>query len=222
MQLPAAVRRQRENIQEIVNDTRDAVAMQALASLPGGFLPWSSFAMRPAAIVGVLSDIAMFERRVVVECGSGNSTVYVARLLAQRGEGHVTTLDHDEHWARMTAATLEREALTRWATVVHAPLRHGWYDTQLVPDVSGIDLLVVDGPPSGRADNLQARSPALDHFAARLARDATIVLDDARRRGERQTLARWTARHNRTFQHERGGYAISRPSAIDEAAERFP
>lgn len=191
--------------------SEDAVAMQALQSLPGRFLPWTEFSMRPWAIVAVLSDIVAYEREAVLECGSGNSTIYAARLLKQRGCGHVTSIDHDEHWAGLTRRLLQQEGLGAYATVVHAPLKDDWYDRDAIPQPDRVDLLVVDGPPANAAAIRRSREHALDAFHDRLSPDATVLLDDARRVGEREVIASWSQRYGRRFATERGGFAISAP-----------
>jgi rhodanese-related sulfurtransferase len=189
----------------------DSVAMHGLAALPGPFLPWTSFSMRPAAILAILNDIEIYDRRVIVECGSGNSTIFAARLLALRGVGFVTTLEHDSLWAALTERLLERESLSQWARVVRAPLVDGWYDVTAIPALTAIDLLVVDGPPAWARHAREARAPALDYFADRLTDNSTVMLDDGWRRGERRVVDRWTETHSRRFRREPGGFAISAP-----------
>jgi hypothetical protein len=191
--------------------SEDAAAFHVLASLPGPFLPWTAYSMRPAAIVAVLSDIAIFDRDVIVECGSGNSTVFAARLLAQRAQGHVISVDHESEWADRTSAQLAREKLEEWATVVHAPLVDGWYDVSRIPEVPDVELLVVDGPPAASREKEDARWPAMDFFSPRLSAQASVIVDDARRPGERRLLAEWEKRYGRRFCIETGGYAVSTP-----------
>lgn len=199
-------------------DAQDATALQALAALSGPFLPWTSFSMRPAAILAVVTDVALNDRRSIVECGSGNSTVFLARLLAQRGgAGHVHSIDHDARWAEATREALRREGLEHLADVSHAPLVDGWYDRGALPAVEAVDLLVVDGPPgwdvAAGAPIPGAREPALDVFRERLAPGATVVLDDIDREGERRIVAAWEGRHGLRFRLERGGYAIAQSLA---------
>ena len=210
-----AVRRARElrwRLADTIIDAHDAKAMQALAALSGPFLPWTTFSMRPPAILAVVSDIAIHQRRTIVECGSGNSTIYAARLLAQRGsERHITTIEHDAEWEKGTSSQLERDGLAVLMTVVHAPLVKGWYDRSAIPQIADIDLLVVDGPPAQSADTRMARQPALAVFHPALTGDATVILDDARRRGERKVLQQWSSAFGPRFVTKRGGYAISAP-----------
>jgi predicted O-methyltransferase YrrM len=205
------VTRARVRARLIEANLSDSVAMPALAALPGQFLPWTTFSMRPAGILAILNDIELYDRKRVVECGSGNSTIFVARLLELRGIGDVTALEHDGQWAALTDRLLERDGLTDRARVVRAPLKEGWYDLTAIPDMDLIDLLVVDGPPAWSRPTREARGPALDYFAERLTSDATVILDDAWRGGERRVLKRWSAEHGRRFRSQSGGFAISAP-----------
>jgi hypothetical protein len=201
-------------LRHLQDDGVDTVAFHALAALPGPFLPWTRFTLRPAALLAVLNDTVINDRRSIVECGSGNSTVYTARLLRQLGRGHITTIDHDERFAQVTRDALAREGLEDVATVACAPLVDGWYDPRQIPECHATDLLVVDGPPSYDEARRLARAPALGYFAASLVEGATVFLDDARRAGERDVLSRWERESGRTFVEERGGYAVSGPAVV--------
>jgi predicted O-methyltransferase YrrM len=151
----------------------------------------------------VLAELAR-GRRAVVECGSGLSTVLIARRLRELGGGRLHSLEHDAGWAASTRQQLADEGLDRTATVVEAPLRPHpaaapgceWYDRAALGGlpVTGIDLLLVDGPPAGGRAIERSRYPALPELAPLLGPDATVLLDDAGRPGERWVLERWAER----------------------------
>lgn len=134
--------------------------------------------------------------QVVVECGSGVSTVILARCMQINGAGRVYSLDHDSRFAEQTRRNLERHGLTDWAEVIHAPLQEhalgghawAWYDASKLPNVQ-IDMLVVDGPPMPIGEMI--RYPAGPMLFARLAPTAAVFLDDADREDERRTVKRW-------------------------------
>lgn len=133
---------------------------------------------------------------VVVECGSGSSTVWSAAAARKRGGGHVYSLDHETQFAAATRESVSRHGLSSFATVLDAPLRELpdgtgrlWYDTGAIDALPEIDILFVDGPP--QATGRQARMPAFPQFASRLAADAIVVLDDTDRPDERAILAAW-------------------------------
>ncbi|HEV7751288.1 MAG TPA: class I SAM-dependent methyltransferase [Baekduia sp.] len=162
----------------------------------GGYLPWGTGAMRPAGLVMVCNEIVYADRTTIVECGSGVSTIILARLLRQRGAGTVVALEHDAAWAQRVADLLRREELHEQARVVHAPLEGDppWYATEALAGLpKDVDLLIVDGPPAYAAGEELRRAPALAHFESRLTPGATVVLDDLARPGERAVLAGWEA-----------------------------
>jgi predicted O-methyltransferase YrrM len=159
------------------------------------YLPWSTGAMRPAGLVLVCNEIVHRGRTRIVECGSGISTVILARLLRQLGGGAtITSLEHDAGWASLVTDMLRRESLGNVARVVHAPLQGApaWYALSAVAETpERIDLLVVDGPPAHASGHGHRRAPALGIFAPRLTPTATVLLDDVNRPGEREVLAGW-------------------------------
>jgi len=184
-----------------LRDRRDIQAIQVLAPLSSGYLPWSQAAMRPSAIVAVLNDIVINNRSYVVECGGGISSFYIARLLRERG-GHLYTIEHDAEWAKILQQALDAEHLADYATVVYAPLTvslHSlngnlWYDEEklrCLVDGRHIDLLVVDGPPAYGKELRYARYPAVPFFKGSLADDYTVILDDINRQGEQEILQKW-------------------------------
>jgi predicted O-methyltransferase YrrM len=174
----------------------DLQAWQILRPLldAGGYLPWNTGAIRPAGLVLVCNEIMYANRTSVVECGSGASTVLLARLLRQQGAGTLTAVEHDDRWAARVRDLLHREGLDDVATVLHAPLtgEPAWYDpTALEHLPATVDLLIVDGPPAYEPEDAHRRRPALTFFEPRLVRDATVILDDVDRAGERHVLANW-------------------------------
>jgi predicted O-methyltransferase YrrM len=178
----------------------------------GPYLPWSTGAMRPAGLVLVCNEIMYANRTSIVECGSGVSTVVLARLLRQRGAGTLAAVEHDEGWAARVGELLRREGLDRIARVLHAPLTGEpcWYDRSALEELpAAIDLLIVDGPPAHAAGDGDRRAPALDVLDPRLAPGATVVLDDIPRPGEREVLAGWEATTAWRFRvEERAGVAF--------------
>jgi len=174
----------------------DLHAWQILRPLldAGGYLPWGTGAMRPAGLVLVCNEIMYAGRTAIVECGSGVSTVVLARLLRQRGAGTLTAIEHDAGWADRVSELLVAEGLDGVARVLHAPLGGdpAWYDRAVLTQLAdAVDLLIVDGPPADEEGMGLAREPALPLLDARLSAGATVVLDDLDRPGEQSVLAAW-------------------------------
>jgi predicted O-methyltransferase YrrM len=166
----------------------------------GAYVPWSEGAMSPAGLATVATEISLAERRLVVELGSGVSTVVLSRLERELG-GSVIAVEHSPEWAAWVRRALERDGLEDVATVIEAPLRPHplsldgapWYDQDELGALprDGVELLLVDGPPGYGAGMSRSRHPALPTLEGRLADGALVVLDDAERQGEREILDAW-------------------------------
>lgn len=141
-------------------------------------------------------ELAAFYRRtqprVVVEAGSGYSTVVAGEYARDTG-ATVLSLDHDRAYADRTKGLLASHGLDRYVTVRHAPIADiptptgvpaPWYTTEL-PD--GIDFALVDGPPGriGRRGAMYGLMPHLNPDGW------SVWLDDANRDGEQAALAEW-------------------------------
>jgi hypothetical protein len=132
--------------------------------------------------------------------------VIVARRLRELGEGTVHSLEHDPAWADATRARLVTEGLDR-ASVITAPLEPhpltggaGWYAAEGVRALpTGIDLLLIDGPPAGEPELRRSRHPALGELGSQLCAGARIILDDATRPGELDAVALWEAEYQLRF-----------------------
>lgn len=218
-------------------DTGDVFALGVLAPLAGDVhIPWTSFSLRPAALLTVVNEVSIRRPRVVLECGGGASTFYLARALQQNGQGRIITVESDAEWADYLRRALVSTGLEAVVRVIHAPLRAWsepspppddtsrgdnfttpdlWYDVNPVLaalDDEAIDILLVDGPPGSKRLN---RYPAVPAFHDLLAEGATIFLDDANRPAERETARRWAELTGLDFTvYERMSLAVGRRSGF--------
>jgi predicted O-methyltransferase YrrM len=137
-------------------------------------------------LLAMLVDVVITERpALIVECGSGVSTVWLA-LAMRRFEidGRVIALEHDPGFGDTTRGFLARHGVEDLAEVRDAPLEsfsldgetYSWYARRAWEDLSGIDLLFVDGPPA--ATGHHARYPALPLLSGSLSPAAIVALDD--------------------------------------------
>lgn len=137
-------------------------------------------------LLAMLVDIVITERpSLIVECGSGVSTLWLALALRRfEIDGRIIALEHDRAFGGSTRDFLARHGVDDLAEIRFAPLEsfsldgehYSWYARQAWEDLSGIDLLFVDGPPA--ATGHQARYPALPLLGGSLSAAATVVLDD--------------------------------------------
>lgn len=181
--------------------------VQALNQLVSRFDPIatlpivSGWALSPSSLLKLTDIIQSNSVEIVLECGSGTSTLWMAYALRARGTGKVIALDHKAEYAERTRQLVKAHGLDPFVDVLDAPLvevstsrgNSRWYDLELESIKQRIDLLVVDGPPGDTAQH--ARYPALPLTVSKLAPSATVVLDDMDRRDERETVEFWLEEH---------------------------
>jgi predicted O-methyltransferase YrrM len=188
------------------------------------------WAASPDVLLLMVRQVRRAAPAVIVECGSGASTVALAQAARLNGRGHVYSIDHDGAFAEQSRDMLASHGLSDWATVIHAPLREiniedsrwEWYDLDRLPETPPIDLLFVDGPPVESSKPL-ARYPAGPILFPRLAPTGVVFADDTDRSGEREILQRWARAFPRLVQHahfcEKGCCEL-RPEAPSAGAVR--
>lgn len=137
--------------------------------------------------------------KLVMELGSGSSTVLLAAALRANGGGRLISVEHDATHAKRTAQVLEQAGLSSWVQPVVAPLverrvgdrAFNWYglDPLLRTFNEKIDFLFVDGPP-GKMQSL-SRYPALPILQQYLAPGALVFVDDGGRADEMHMIKLW-------------------------------
>jgi predicted O-methyltransferase YrrM len=163
------------------------------------------YAAAPDFASTLISLIKEQKPKLILEVGSGVSTLIAAYCLQSIGEGTVISLDHEKTFANLSSKNLFKHELQDFATVIHAPLSEIslkentwlWYETSELFEAiknQSIDLLILDGPPW----NTQklARYPALPILFDFLSKNAIIVIDDAARKDEKEILNLWMKEFN--------------------------
>lgn len=179
---------------EAYADLRALIAPRAPLPPLGG---WALDADVMHAIAQVLSQ---HRPELIVECGSGSSSVWLGYLVERTAAGRVVSLEHDEHYLRMSRDLVRSHHLDETVEIRHAPLTswqdegddYEWYAPAAVEDLKGIGLLLVDGPPA--AVGRQARYPAGPLLMPRCTDDVIVVVDDTNRADEKAVIERWRAR----------------------------
>lgn len=192
----------RAELDEIKATQEDLSALISLSQLYGKYLPWSRSALRPAAARFLVNSIVINRINSVVEFGTGISSVLIARALELSG-GTLVTIDHDANWQSLVAEWMSAEMKSR-VTFVNAQLKENgksaslpkWYDESIVKDalrhIGPAGLVVVDGPPGYRHEEMLSRLPALEAVRPYLSKDSLIVLDDVDRPGEQLIANKWS------------------------------
>ncbi len=139
----------------------------------------------------VAEHILEHRPRLVVEFGTGASTLIIARALQKAGGGTLISFEQHADFVDATRKWLADYGLE--ADLRAVPLRPSpgnwpglWYDHGPLPE--NIDLMLVDGPcwivhPLTRG--------AASSLFPRIAPGGTVMLDDAARPGERVVARRW-------------------------------
>ncbi len=202
-----------------LNEFRQTEALGALSKLLSLDLPLPptrGWAASPDFLLHIYQHISEHKPKLVVELGSGVSTVVIAAALKANGDGGLLhSLDHEATFAEATSKLLAKHAFADIATVHHAPLapwrptketklgtEWQWYSVpETVGSLQDIDLLVIDGPP--KATGPFARYPAVPHFRDRMASNCTVLLDDASREEERKVVKAWASDRGLRLYHHR-------------------
>lgn len=178
--------------------------LQALHQLLDRYRPTATlpslagWALSPSGLLWACDFIRERRPSLVVECGSGTSSLWMALALREVGAGRLVSLEHQEEFVGRTRRLLESHQVAGWADIRHAPLvpvetsrgSTAWYDlatANLPPD--RIDLLLVDGPPQSTGP--LARYPAVPLLRDRLFPGATILVDDADRADDQEAISAW-------------------------------
>jgi predicted O-methyltransferase YrrM len=171
-------------------DAREALLRRL--DLPADALPNLGSWKADAGLLTLLVDhIFTAAPKLVVEFGTGASTLVIARALERAGGGRLISFEQHEDFVDATRSWLAEFNLEVDLRAV--PLRPSpdgwpglWYDHGRLPD--DIDMMLIDGPPWTIHPLTRGAGASLfDNIAA----GGTIFLDDAARPGERLIARRW-------------------------------
>jgi predicted O-methyltransferase YrrM len=183
--------------------TQQPQEIEALLQLYGRVSPMApmppsgKWALNPTGLLNLYALIEQHRPGLVVELGSGTSTVWLGYGVVQQRHGRVVSVDHLPDYAERTRLALGLHGLSSVTEVRHAPLTeimvgddtYRWYEQSAFADLDQIDLLFIDGPPGSTGHD--ARYPAVPLLLQRLADGALVVLDDIERTEEQQIVERW-------------------------------
>jgi Methyltransferase domain len=178
--------------------TQALLNLHQIIRLEAAVPPAGGWAASPDLILFCVDTLLSDRPSLVVECGSGISTLFMALAVEQHGLAtRVVALEHDERYAASTRALLARHGVQDRAEVRLAQLEptsleeHAapWYAESALHELDHIGVLLVDGPPTGTGP--QARFPAVPLLRDRFAAKCTIVMDDLIRESDHATAEAW-------------------------------
>jgi hypothetical protein len=160
-----------------------------------------------AAIMFLARVVRRQRPRLILECGAGISTLFLAGVLSdvhgRDGDIRYITLEESADVAAKMTASIAKGGFQRFTSVITLPLaetaeggrRTLWYDLDdaMLRDLTGgrpLDMMLLAGPSDPHSSRFAAVPRLLPH-----ARSGTcFFLDDAQRAGELEIARHWAAR----------------------------
>lgn len=226
-QEPRLSRPDRLALAEHHRQTQSHVSLLNFLRLTAPFPVTDSYAAAPDLLLHLANTIAIEKPTLIVECGSGVSTLVMARtaqLLSRTTR--IVALEHDPEYVDRSRQLLRMHDVQAFAEVRYAPLEPiniaehatAWYGPDHLVDLERVDLLLVDGPPTTIGPF--ARYPAVPVLSQRLSGSAIVLLDDAARKDEAEIARRWQSDQLQIF--ERSDVALSRGLAQFTRTKKLP
>lgn len=206
--------------------------LQSRLSINGQLPPLRGWATSPDVLLKLHTHIISTRPAVIVEFGSGASTMVIADALKQNGFGKLISIEHSDFYSAQTLATLQAEHLQNWVDLrigeleawdaehlnpTDAKKPSYWYPKALLEDVQNVDLIWVDGPPG--ATCLFSRYPALPALAGKLTPATQVWMDDTIRQEEKDICEKWAKDYDFQLEYfplEKGLGVLIRGESIGE------
>ncbi|WP_223144844.1 class I SAM-dependent methyltransferase [Psychrobacter sp. ANT_WB68] len=177
--------------------------------LPNTQLPsLRGWASSPDVLVRLHTHIMEAKPAVIVEFGSGASTLVIADALSQNGTGKLFSIENSKYYGAQTLSHLQQNHLQGWVDLRIGELEKWdaehinsedadkpstWYPKSLVKNIKNIDLIWVDGPPGNTC--LYSRYPALPALFDQLSSRIEVWMDDTVRQEERDICENWAKKY---------------------------
>ena len=185
---------------DVLRAEDEILAMAKLGNLWNEYLPWTSYAIKPSALVLLANEISIHKRYRVLEVGCGVSSVILSRMPGVS----LTSIEHNPEWAEIVRSYIAEDAKSH---IIDIPLVDSqlngsdckWYDESKILDLlSGekFDLLLIDGPEG--AINANSRLPALYKLSRYMDDQYTVVIDDTDRNEEASMVEEYVGAFNLT------------------------
>lgn len=168
----------------------DFIELCQLLEVNGNWFPeFDDYTAAPDFLLEIAKAVLKLkESPRIVECGSGISTLVMARCLQLHEWGRLISLEHNPDYSARTYTWLAKRGLIGYATVELKPLIGDppWYSLGGV-DIEPLDMLVIDAPPG--YIHPMARYGAITLFPL-LKKGGIVFADDAAR--EKPVIAQWS------------------------------
>jgi hypothetical protein len=190
------------------SDTYGLQLLNPLLQKFQGPMLFTTSALRPIIINLIINDIIINQRKVVVELGSGISSLILAQAIKSYNiDCALYSVEQDHNWIEFLREKAIAEGLLEYLHFIHAPVdpavEHSWYNEQVLGErlatVGKVDSLIVDGPLAYWKNTKKSRGHALDFFYPRLNDQCFVLLDDVDRLNERRFMWKWSRKYGLKF-----------------------
>lgn len=133
--------------------------------------------------------------RFVLEFGSGLSTLFFSRALADTRDAVVYSMDNSDFYLSKTKKAMSGRSNVEFFCCPIKPYHYKFkrfltYDDSYLrhlPQGNALDMILIDGPPGHR----YGREAALYQVAPFVSSETLILLDDANREPEQTAITNW-------------------------------
>ena len=211
------LRKNKENFNQVESLLSIYSQLKFRASIPST----RGMAASPDFLKLIMETIISNKPELIVELGSGTSTIIAAKTLEKLKSGFLLSIDNDAKFAEQTRQRITLETFEKYSEVITSELNnitvngesYNWYDTSFLEKIDRkIELLIVDGPP--RIINKNARYPAIPVLKQYFKENTVILLDDGRRKDEQNTVELWLKELDKFkaeyFNTEKGTFKLSK------------
>ena len=157
----------------------------------------SGWACKPDMLKYLMDTILDRKPKLILEVGSGISTIIMGYALSKNKYGKLISIEHDVSYVYKISDEINKHGLSSYVDIAHANIvdynlgnkNWSWYDTKCLSLEKEIDILFIDGPPKNTGEF--ARYPAIPILEKYLSNESIIILDDGRRDDEKSIVDMW-------------------------------
>lgn len=190
-------RQMKEALGKVRSESQAVPAMYTFLQPDKPLPEFGPYTLSARKTTGLMELVLDEKPGMIVELGSGVSTLISAYCLKKNGKGKLISFEHEKKFAEYTEENIRNHGLSDYVEVIHAPLVdvetdghvYQWYQIDRDRIKDNIDLLFIDGPVGREQRN--ARYPALPMLRDKLNPGAVILLDDANREDEKAICKMW-------------------------------
>lgn len=198
----------KHSLDQLYTQIESLTWLQQLLKIKTTLPPLRGWPVSPDFLLRLHKWITKNKPSVIVETGSGATTLVIADALRQNGFGKLYSFEHLKKYADETRQMLLEEYLESWVDLRLSELspwlgehinpqndkkKPRWYSS-ILSDIYNIDLLIVDGPPKSICE--YSRYPALPALYDRLSSRAEIWMDDTIRNEEKEICHHWSKKYD--------------------------